>query len=105
MALRIVRGSWSAWAGVGVGAFVLASAGVVMLQGCTVLTNDALPDDAGVFEASTTDAAPTACGTCVAQECTGPSAVCLTDEGCQKLLGCANPFTESKGARDGCFCA
>ncbi|HSO33742.1 MAG TPA: hypothetical protein VLT33_14515, partial [Labilithrix sp.] len=48
---------------------------------------------------------PSACGTCVAQECAGPSAVCLTDEGCQKLLGCANPFSESKGARDACFCA
>lgn len=103
MALRIAR-SWSAWAGVTAFVVTGAASATVALEGCTVSTNDRA-DDAGPFEASTTDAAPSACGACVALDCAGPSAVCLTDEGCQQLLACANPFSESKGARDGCFCA
>ena len=88
-----------------VGALAVACAAVVAAPGCTVLTNDALPDDAGAFEGSAADATPAACGTCVAQECIGPWTVCLGDERCQKLRQCATPFGESKGARDQCFCA
>ena len=76
----------------------------VTLQGCTVLTNDALPDDAGPYEASTADAASNACGTCVELECVGPWAVCLNDQGCQQLRACDNPLGESDGARQACFC-
>lgn len=68
------------------------------VPGCTVLTNDALPDDAGPFEAGP-DAGTqgsAACGGCVAQECIGTWAVCLTDESCLKLRGCSN---------DQCLCA
>ena len=74
----------------------------VTLQACTV-TNDA-QDDAGPYEASTADAGSTACGTCVELECLGPWAVCFNDEGCQRLRSCDNPFGESEGARQACFC-
>jgi hypothetical protein len=100
-ALRNVRGFAAAFAAAAALAGGLMAATV---PGCTVLTNDALPDDAGTFEASTADAASNACGSCVALECVGPWAVCLGDEGCQKLRACDNPFTESEGARLGCFC-
>lgn len=88
----------------GVGAFALG--GLVMstaIPGCTVLTNDALPDDAGLFDGSA-DAASTACTSCIAQECTGPWAVCLTDSRCVALRGCNNPFSESQASREACFC-
>src|SRR4051812_12811942 len=89
----------------GVTAVAVAIAGMLAVPGCTVLTNDALPDDAGPFEGGG-DAASTACGTCVVQECVGAWAVCLTDESCLKLRAtCGTPFSESKGARDECFCA
>lgn len=78
---------------------------VVGAPGCTVLTNDAPLDDAGTFEAGG-DAGPSqACTSCVTQECTGAWAVCLTDSRCVALRACNNPFTESQGARDACFCA
>ena len=76
----------------------------VGMQGCTVLTNDALPDDAGTFEAGGDAGPSTACTSCVTQECTGAWAVCLTDSRCVALRGCNNPFGESQGARDQCFC-
>src|SRR4051812_10546750 len=72
-------------------------------QGCTVLTNDGLPDDAATFEAGG-DAGSTACATCVALECVGPWSVCLTDSRCVALRACDNPFGESQGARNQCFC-
>ena len=73
-------------------------------SGCTVLTNDALPDDAGTFEGGGDAGPSTACTSCVTQECTGAWAVCLTDSRCVALRGCNNPFGESQGARDQCFC-
>ncbi len=96
-----VRGTAAAFAAA---AALAGAVTAVAVQGCTVLTNDALPDDAGPFEAGATDAASTACTACVALECVGPWAVCLGDEGCQKLRACDNPFTESEGARLACFC-
>jgi hypothetical protein len=89
-------------------AFAAISSGavgaLVGMPGCTVLTNDALPDDAGTFEAGGDAGVSTACTSCVTQECTGAWAVCLTDSRCVALRACNNPFTESKGARDECFC-
>ena len=74
------------------------------MEGCTVLTNDALPDDAGTFEAGGDAGPSTACTSCVTQECTGAWAVCLTDSRCVALRGCNDPFGESQGARNQCFC-
>jgi hypothetical protein len=73
------------------------------IPGCTVLTNDALPDDAGKFEGGG-DASSTACTSCVAVECTAPWAVCLTDSRCVALRGCSTPFSESAAGRQKCFC-
>ena len=87
-----------------VAALAVALGSMSVFAGCTVLTSDALPDDAGSFEAAP-DAPSTACGTCVAQECVGTWAVCLTNATCQQLRACDNPLGESKGARDECFCA
>jgi hypothetical protein len=75
----------------------------ILAPGCTVLTNDALPDDAGPYEGGA-DARSTACTSCVANQCLGTWAVCLTEPGCQALRNCNNPFTESQGARAACFC-
>jgi hypothetical protein len=72
--------------------------------GCTVLTNDALPDDAGTFEAGGDAGPSTACTTCVTQECTGAWSVCLTDSRCVALRGCSTPFSESSAGRQACFC-
>jgi hypothetical protein len=77
---------------------------VVGAPGCTVLTNDAPLDDAGTFEAGNDAGPSTACTSCVTQECTGAWAVCLTDSRCVALRGCDNPFGESQGARNQCFC-
>lgn len=69
---------------VGIGVLLLAStvvlAGIVAASGCTVLTNDGLPDDAGRFEGG--DATTQTCATCLGQECTGQWAACLTDPAC-----------------------
>jgi hypothetical protein len=96
LALFVLRGA----SALSVGALISG----VGIPGCTVLTNDAPPDDAGKFEGGG-DASSTACTSCVAQECTGTWAVCLTDSRCIALRGCNNPFGESKAARDQCFCA
>jgi hypothetical protein len=86
-------------------ALAMAAAVAVVAPGCTVLTNDALPDDAGTFEGGGGgDAAPSACTTCVAQECTGAWSVCLTDSRCFALRHCDNPFSESASGREQCFC-
>ncbi len=98
-ALRHLRGIAAALAAAAALGGVVSA---VTLQACTV-TNDAL-DDAGPYEASTTDAGSTACGSCVELECAGPWAVCFNDEGCQRLRSCDNPFGESDGARQACFC-
>ena len=100
-ALRHLRGIAAAFAAA---AALGGAVSAVSLQGCTVLTNDALPDDAGPYEASTAEAGSNACTTCVELACVGPWAVCLSDEGCQKLRVCDNPLGESDGARRACFC-
>lgn len=64
-------------------ALVVASAGA----GCTVQTNDAPPDDAGVFEGGGEGGAA-ACTTCLSLECTGTWATCLTDPTCQAVHAC-----------------
>ena len=81
-----------------------AAALAVGTPGCTVLTNDALPDDAGTFEAGGDAGRSTACTSCVTQECTGAWSVCLTDSHCVALRGCATPFSESAAGRQQCFC-
>lgn len=99
MRFRLASVAFGSAAALAAGA--LATSAVV--PGCTVLTNDALPDDAGLFEGGG-DASSTACTSCVTQECTGPWAVCLTDSRCVALRGCNNPFGESQSAREKCFC-
>lgn len=99
MRFRLVSVAFGTAASIAAGA--LATSAVA--PGCTVLTNDALPDDAGLFEGGG-DASSTACTSCVTQECTGPWAVCLTDSRCVALRACNNPFGESQSAREQCFC-
>ena len=70
---------------------------------CTVLTNDAPLDDAGVYEGG--DAAVSQCTPCVVDQCTGAWAVCLTDPGCRAVRACATPFAESQGAVNDCVCS
>jgi hypothetical protein len=76
-----------------IGVFALATAaiggvGVGMAQsGCTVLTNDAPPDDA-TFEGGNEASVP-ACNDCVAQQCLGQWSVCFSDEGCRSIRACA----------------
>ena len=101
MSFRLGLSAFYGMAALGIGA--LGAGAAAFAPGCTVLTNDALPDDAGTFEAGG-DAASTACTSCVTQECTGAWAVCLTDSRCVALRGCNNPFGESQAARDQCFC-
>lgn len=62
----------------------LATAGVLFVPtGCTVLTNDALPDDAGPYEGGDAgDASEASCSSCVIQQCNGVEAVCLLDPSC-----------------------
>lgn len=85
---------------VGIGVLVFASTvvlfGMIAGSGCTVLTNDSLPDDAGKFEGG--DATAQTCSTCLADACTGQVAVCLTDPTCAALARCA-----SKG--EACSCS
>jgi hypothetical protein len=80
----------------GIGVLVCASAvvlaGLVAGAGCTVLTNDSLPDDAGIFD-GTTDGASPVCATCLANECTGQWAACLTDPACIDVAKRADPAT------------
>jgi hypothetical protein len=83
----------------------MGAVAAVAAPGCTVLTSEAPPDEAGIFEAGGDAAPSTACTTCVAQECTGAWSVCLTDSRCVGLRACNNPFGESAGAREQCFCA
>ena len=87
-------------------ATALASGAMLALgaPACTDKTNDA--ETAGPFEGGSGPASSAAsdCTTCAAQECTGPWSVCLTDSRCVALRACNNPFGESEGAREQCFC-
>ena len=74
----------------------------VSAPGCKASSDD-VPAEGGTFEDGG-DAASNDCTTCAALECTGPWAVCLTDSRCVALRGCNNPFGESAGARQQCFC-
>jgi len=58
--------------------------------GCTVLTNDALPDDAGVFEGGgDANIGAQACSGCIVDQCTAAFTLCLTNEGCNDIRLCA----------------
>lgn len=78
-------------------------AAVVSAPGCTGASNDTSSSGTPSFEAGAV-AASNACGACVAQACTGPWALCLTDMRCVALRGCESPLGESKSAREKCFC-
>jgi hypothetical protein len=81
---------------VGIGVLVCAStivlSGIVAGSGCTVLTNDSLPDDAGKFD-GTTDGAVPVCATCLSQECAGQWATCFDDPACIALAKRASSAT------------
>jgi hypothetical protein len=92
---------------VGIGVLVLTSTvvlgGMIAGSGCTVLTNDSLPDDAGKFDGDTDASAPV-CASCLAQECSGQWAVCLTDPACiavAKRASGAACVAPDAGAEDG----
>lgn len=92
------------------GALVATAAvgGTIALEsGCTVLTNDALPDDAGLFEAG--DAAVEPCSVCLALQCRAPQALCLTNEACASVLTCGgDPDAGADAAaasRSACACS
>jgi hypothetical protein len=69
------------------GALAVSAGSVLAGAGCTVLTNEALLDDAGVFEAG--DATVSTCSACVADECTAAWAMCLTNTSCLAIRQCA----------------
>src|SRR5687768_2448288 len=92
---------------VGIGVLVCAStivfAGIVAGSGCTVLTNDGLPDDAGKFDGPT-DGAVAVCGTCLSQECTGQWATCFAEPACvaaAKRASAAACIASDSGTEDG----
>ena len=62
--------------------------------------------EAGSAEGSTFNVATSDCTTCVAAECTGAWAVCLTDSRCVALRACDDTFSASQpqAAREACFC-
>jgi hypothetical protein len=68
----------------------VAALGVVMMPtACTVLTNDALPDDAGPFEGGEAgDGGHASCASCLTQQCTGQQAACLVDATCSTIAAC-----------------
>lgn len=72
---------------VAVGALLVASAiggTLALASGCTVLTNDAPPDDAGLFEGG--DAHTASCDICISAYCAAPQALCLTNAACVGVL-------------------
>lgn len=79
-----------------VAASLLGGLALVAGEGCTVLTNDALPDDAGIFEGGDATAEG-ACNTCLAAACLGPAALCLTSDACAGVVDCNGDA--------GCVCA
>lgn len=80
-------------------------AGTIAGAGCTVLTNDGLPDDAGKFEGGG-DAASPVCATCLADQCTGAWAACLTDPACAAIFQCGHPSIAcDETCRSACVCA
>lgn len=91
-----LRYGWLAFGG----ATALCVGAIATAQGCTILTNDALPDDAG---ADGPDAA--ACNGCVATECTGPWAVCLLDGTCRGIHACFAGASAGSAARLACYCS
>ena len=93
-----LRYGWLAFGG----AAALCVGAITSAQGCTILTNDALPDDAGTDgpEAGTA----LSCNTCVANECTGPWAVCLLDGTCLGLHACSAASAPGSSARLACTC-
>lgn len=74
------------------GALAVASAigGMVALaSGCTVLTNDGLPDDAMVFEGGEGGGDAGTCAACLTAACIAPQALCLTNASCLGVIACA----------------
>jgi hypothetical protein len=85
---------------VAVGALCVASAiggTLALASGCTVLTNDAPPDDAGLFEGG--DARTSSCDVCLSAYCAAPQALCLTNAACVGVL--AAPDSACSAEHDG----
>lgn len=68
-----------------VGALVLVAG-----EGCTVLTNDALPDDAGIFEGGDASSPFFQCQTCLTAACLAPASLCLTSDTCTSVQSCGD---------------
>lgn len=92
-------------------AFAASAAGSAFgmaAAGCSD-TDDAAPESVGSFEAGADASLSSACTSCVAQECSGAWALCLTDPRCVALRACATPLrstaSQSSGARQECFCS
>ncbi len=87
-----------------VGALVVTAAtgAVALASGCTVLTNDAPPDDAGLFEGG--DAKTSSCDVCLSFYCAAPQALCLTDPACTGVLACATASSCDTTCQTGCAC-
>lgn len=72
----------------GCGSLAFGGALLIGGSGCTVLTNDALPDDAGVFEGG--EAGGDSCTACNANACVATWALCLTSGDCLAVRACAS---------------
>lgn len=84
------------------GVALFAAAASAMPAGCTVLTNDALPDDAG--PESGVDGSAPSCGLCLEVECSGPWSVCLLDGTCQAMHACATAPGCGDTCKSSCVC-
>lgn len=93
-----LRYGWLAFGG----ATALCVGAITSAQGCTILSNDALPDDAG---ADGPEAGGTSCNACVASDCAGPWAVCLLDGTCRGLHACGTASAPGSSARLACTCS
>jgi hypothetical protein len=83
---------------VALGALLVASAiggTLALASGCTVLTNDAPPDDAGLFEGG--DALTSSCDVCLSAYCTAPQALCLTNAACVGVLAAPDSACSAEG--------
>jgi hypothetical protein len=96
---------------IALGAFVIAFAaigGSALVSGCTVLTNDRLPDDAGIFEGGEAgdggEAGTLSCNACISAACLAPRALCLTNGSCVGVIACGAAAGCDSSCQNACAC-
>lgn len=93
----------SGWhVGITVGLASGAALGVAGV-GCTMLADDAAPEDTGVFEGE--EARRPTCDACVASRCTAAMALCAMKEGCLAVRACTKAPGCNATCRTSCACS